>query len=97
MHVKAPPELWLGLERAGSRLRHACYPRLRALAPGWAAAPPFSTKVILLYYMLIRPRTWLGGRAASASAALSPSEEQSEMGHPWSLLLKGHAPLEMCR
>lgn len=34
---------------------------------------------------------------ASASAALSPSLEQSEMGQPWSRLEKGQAPLEMWR
>ena len=35
--------------------------------------------------------------SASTSAALSPSELQSEMGHPWSRVEKGQAPLLMWR
>ena len=35
--------------------------------------------------------------ASSASAAFRPSDEQSEMGQPWSRVLNGHAPLEMWR
>ena len=32
-----------------------------------------------------------------AELTFSPSEEQSEIGHPWSLVLNGHAPLLMWR
>ena len=35
-------------------------------------------------------------RGSSARVALRPSEEQSEMGQPWSLVEKGQAPFEMC-
>ena len=38
-----------------------------------------------------------GSMRARVRAALRPSEEQSEMGQPWSRELKGHAPLLMCR
>jgi hypothetical protein len=37
------------------------------------------------------------GSAASVSAALRPSLEQSEMGQPWSRVEKGQAPLLMWR
>lgn len=43
-------------------------------------------------YVTIQLHTW-----ASVSAALSPSEEQSEMGQPWSRVEKGQAPLLMWR
>jgi hypothetical protein len=43
------------------------------------------------------PPTLSAGSAASVSAALRPSDEQSLMGHPWSRELKGQAPLEMWR
>lgn len=39
-----------------------------------------------------RPRT-----CASVSAALRPSDEQSEMGQPWSRVENGQAPLLMWR
>lgn len=41
--------------------------------------------------------TSLPSISASASAALSPSEEQSEIGQPWSCVENGQAPLEMWR
>ena len=34
---------------------------------------------------------------SSAMTALRPSELQSEMGQPWSCVLNGQAPFEMCR
>ena len=44
-----------------------------------------------------RTPTLSSGIAASVSAALSPSDEQSLMGQPWSREEKGHAPLLMWR
>eukprot|EP00955_Chlamydomonas_euryale_P012155 130874-Chlamydomonas_euryale.AAC.2 len=37
------------------------------------------------------------GSPASVSAALRPSDEQSEIGQPWSAVENGHAPFDTWR